>query len=76
MPKQPKRARDTNQLAKRLGEIATSEGDDKGVVIEKTPAAVALGRLGGLKGGQSRAVRLSVFGSCLNGSPGHHLSHL
>jgi hypothetical protein len=30
---------------------------------EKNPAAVALGRLGGLKGGKARAAKLSLFHS-------------
>lgn len=42
--------RDINQLAKSLVEKATSE---------KNPAAVALGKLGGLRGGKARAAKLS-----------------
>lgn len=41
-----KRPKDANQLAKRIIDEATTE---------KNPAAVALGRLGGLKGGKARA---------------------
>jgi len=57
----PKRPRDVNQLAKAIVDQATSEAapepktDDDG----KNPAAVALGRLGGLKGGKARAKKLS-----------------
>jgi hypothetical protein len=56
----PKRPRDANQLAKSIVDEATGEvtavkpGDEK-----KNPAAVALGRLGGLKGGKARAAKLS-----------------
>ena len=57
-----KRPRDTNQLAKFIVDVATGETelpkakpDDSG----KNPAAVALGRLGGLKGGKARAKVLS-----------------
>jgi hypothetical protein len=55
----PKRPRDTNQLAKSIVDLAT--GKTKEPIIEDTrnPAAVALGRLGGLKGGNARAKALS-----------------
>lgn len=57
----PKRPRDTNQLAKLIADIATGETlDDSTAAAEgKDPAAVALGRKGGLKGGVARAERLS-----------------
>ena len=60
MPKKPKRPRDANQLAKKIVDLATDEDkehekEDSG----KNPAAVALGRLGGLKGGKARAANLS-----------------
>jgi hypothetical protein len=54
------RPRDANQLAKRIVDIATGEiEDDSKTVHEKNPAAVALGRLGGRKGGRVRAERLT-----------------
>ena len=43
-------AKDINQIA--AGRVAQSTGG-------KNPAAVALGRLGGLKGGNARAAKLS-----------------
>ena len=54
----PKRPRDPNQLAKLIVDMATGEAppDPK---PEKDPAAVALGRKGGLKGGKARASVLS-----------------
>lgn len=60
MPKKPKRPRDPNQLAKLIVDAATgaarlSDGSDQ----DKNPAAVALGKLGGLKGGRARARKLS-----------------
>ena len=61
MAKKPTRPRDTNQLAKSIVDIATS-GDAEPKIQEETgknPAAVALGRLGGLKGGKARAKSLS-----------------
>jgi hypothetical protein len=56
MPKKPKRPRDSNQLAHMIIGAATGETDlPKKQEGEKNPAAVALGRLGGLKGGKARA---------------------
>jgi len=49
-----------NQLAKAIVDIATREADkDSKEEPVKNPAAVALGRLGGLKGGKARAAKLS-----------------
>jgi hypothetical protein len=53
-----KRPRDINQLAASIVSSATSdemEPDDG-----KDPAAVALGRRGGLKGGKARAAKLTA----------------
>lgn len=58
MAKKPKRPRDTNQLAKFIADMATGEIEEK-TEDGKNPAAVALGRLGGLKGGKARAESLS-----------------
>jgi len=48
---------DINQLAAKIVEMATSEQppEDDG----KDPAAVALGRKGGLKGGHARAAKMT-----------------
>ena len=56
-----KRPRDPAQLAKFIVDIATGEAEDRASshVSGKNPAAVALGRLGGLKGGNARAATLS-----------------
>ena len=52
---------DLNLLAKYIVDDATSEGLLKKAVQEgKNPAAVILGRLGGLKGGKARARKLSA----------------
>jgi hypothetical protein len=61
MAKKTTRKLDMNQLAKAITDIATREAD-KGSKEEpvKNPAAVALGRLGGLKGGKARAAKLSA----------------
>ena len=59
--KAPKRPRDTNQLAKKIVDIATGEeATDSPEVEEKDPGAVALGRRGGLKGGKARAKKLTA----------------
>lgn len=50
-----KRPRDPNQLAKLVTDIATGEVEDTPADEGKDPAAVALGRKGGLKGGKARA---------------------
>jgi hypothetical protein len=51
----PKRSsKDVNVIAASVVDIATAETH-----IVKNPAAVTLGRLGGLKGGKARAVKLS-----------------
>lgn len=55
----PKRPRDRNQLAKLVVDIATGEAEEA-PVPEKNPAAVALGKLGGAKGGKARAAKLSA----------------
>ena len=54
----PKRPRDTNQLAKFITDLATGEIEGK-TEDGKNPAAVALGRLGGQKGGKARAESLT-----------------
>jgi hypothetical protein len=62
MAKHPKRPRDPNQLAKLIVDIATGQVEDREPTPEeqgKNPAAVALGRLGGIKGGKARADSLT-----------------
>lgn len=60
MAKKKKRPRDTNQLAKLIADLATGEKiEDTSAEDKKNPAAVELGRLGGLKGGKARAKKLS-----------------
>ena len=60
MAKTPPRPRDTNQLAKLIVDLSTGESEDPTAEEStKNPAAVALGRLGGLKGGKARADSLS-----------------
>jgi hypothetical protein len=60
MPKRPRRPRDPFQLAHQvfqeaIGEAPPHPDPDAG----KNPAAVALGKLGGAKGGKARAAGMS-----------------
>jgi hypothetical protein len=53
--------RDPNQLAKLIADMATGEAEPEPAPKEreKNPAAVALGKLGGARGGRARAAKLS-----------------
>jgi hypothetical protein len=55
----PKRPRDVNQLAKFIGDSLTGQTPAPVPEDTRNPAAVALGRLGGLKGGKARAAKLT-----------------
>lgn len=62
----PKRPHDVNALAAELVAEATSEADpeadaatDPATGDERDPAAVALGRRGGEKGGKARAAKMT-----------------
>lgn len=63
MPKGPqgqKRPADTIGCAITVAKIATGEIEESIETEDKNPAAVALGMLGGKKGGRMRAERLSL----------------
>jgi hypothetical protein len=58
--KRPRRPRDPNELAyqvfkEAIGEAPVLDDSDAG----KNPAAVALGKLGGAKGGKARAAKMT-----------------
>jgi len=60
MPRRPRRPRDPNELAfqvfqEAIGEAPPRPKPDAG----KNPAAVALGKLGGAKGGRARAANMT-----------------
>jgi hypothetical protein len=59
----PKRSRtgkpDINQMASNLIDAISGDLPAEAPESGKNPAAVALGRLGGLKGGKARAAKLS-----------------
>jgi len=61
MEKRKKRPTDISKLAYQIVQEATQEPQEplQALAKEKNPAAVALGRLGGLKGGPARAKKLS-----------------
>jgi len=59
--KKKKRSRDPNELAASIvGEATGKEPAAEEPTNHRNPAAVALGRLGGLKGGKARAKKLSA----------------
>jgi hypothetical protein len=55
----PKRPRDPNQLAALIVGLSTGEEQDADPDAGKNPAAVALGKLGGVKGGKARAAKMT-----------------
>ncbi|MBA2592826.1 MAG: histone H1 [Pseudomonadota bacterium] len=55
----PPRPRDPNQRAKLIVDLATGQVEDKDPNEGKNPAAVKLGRAGGLKGGPARAASMT-----------------
>lgn len=57
-----RRPTDPNQLAKMIIDQATGQvpTEEQPPIPEKNPAAVALGRLGGKKGGPARAQKLTA----------------
>ena len=59
MPDRSRKPRDLNQMAAAIVESATSDEPRPDPDEGKYPAAVALGRLGGQKGGKARAAKLT-----------------
>jgi hypothetical protein len=59
MPKRPRRPRDPNELAFQVFQEAIGEASPPEPEREKNAAAVALGKLGGAKGGKARAASMS-----------------
>ncbi|MDQ2729207.1 MAG: hypothetical protein M3Y91_15420 [Actinomycetota bacterium] len=60
MAKRSRMPRDTNQLAASIVAKTTSDEPEPDPDEGKDPAAVALGRRGGLKGGKARAERMTA----------------
>jgi hypothetical protein len=65
MPNRSSKQKDTQQLARSVLDAIAPEAEpakpasEEPAEKEKNPAAVALGRLGGLRGGKARAAKLS-----------------
>jgi len=59
MPRRSSKPRDLNRLASAIVQEATGEAPAMPPSSGKNPAAVELGRLGGLKGGPARAKKLT-----------------
>jgi methenyltetrahydromethanopterin cyclohydrolase len=59
MEKKKKKQRDIAEIAYQTVQEATQEQPTDNIQSQKNPAAVSLGRLGGLKGGPARAKSLS-----------------
>ncbi len=57
MHKRSSKQRDENQIARSILDQVTQSASAQ---PQKNPAAVALGRLGGVKGGKARAEKLSA----------------
>jgi hypothetical protein len=57
MPKHSSRQKDPSEIARHVIEAVVPDAEPK---PEKNPAAVALGRLGGKKGGPARAAKLTA----------------
>lgn len=60
MPTRPRRPRDPSQLAHSVYLEAIGEASSPKPEREKNPAAVALGLLGGAKGGRARAAKMTA----------------
>ena len=58
MPRRSSKPRDLNKLAAAIAAEATGEAPEE-PPSDKNPHAVALGRLGGMKGGKARAKKLT-----------------
>jgi hypothetical protein len=56
MPKRSSKQPDPSEIARHVLDAVVPDAEPK---PEKNPAAVALGRLGGLKGGKARAAKLT-----------------
>jgi len=59
MPKRSSSKPDVNEMAASILAKAIGEFSETSATGDKNPAAVALGRMGGLKGGKARAKSLS-----------------
>jgi hypothetical protein len=61
MPQRSSKQPDHQQIALRILDSVTPDAEPKKAEKAKDPAAVSLGRRGGLKGGPARAKKLSAL---------------
>lgn len=59
MPKRSSKKKDINETAFSIVQKVTGQAEPQQPKPEKNPAAVSLGKLGGLKGGAARAIKLT-----------------
>jgi len=59
MPRRSSKQKDTQQLARHVLDTVVPDAEPAKPEKKKNPAAVALGRLGGKKGGKARAAKLT-----------------
>jgi hypothetical protein len=60
MPKRSSKQKDTEESARAIQGQTVPDAEPAQAKPGKNPAAVALGRLGGLKGGKARAAKLTA----------------
>jgi hypothetical protein len=60
MPKRSSKQPDPSEIARHVLDTVVPDAEPQAEKPEKNPAAVSLGRLGGLKGGKARAAKLSA----------------
>ena len=60
MPKRSRNQKDYQQLARKVLDTVVPDAEPKKPAKKKDPAAVALGRKGGKKGGPARAAKMTA----------------
>jgi hypothetical protein len=60
MRKQSRKAKDVNEMAFSMAQAIADGGPMPKTADGKNPLAVALGRMGGLKGGKARAAKMTA----------------
>ena len=60
MPKRSSKQKDPQELARHVLDAVVPDAEAESPLPEKNPAAVALGRLGGKKGGPAHAAKLTA----------------
>jgi hypothetical protein len=60
MPRRSSKQKDSQQIARSILDQVVPDAEPAKPEKKKNPAAVALGRLGGMKGGKARAAKLTA----------------